>query len=294
MAKDLRYDLDRTDIERQAYYPQASLEIELEDHRLRRTVLELVEAIRNSPVVGNLIKELVPDTDSKKSIPPPGSAGVLNMKCPHCHVAFHWKPEPRALCRDKIASWYLMHTTCPMCERLIVKLLAHNVAVEGASGIPDQEIVVFPRRSNSRPPCPPEVPESIAKRYNQACLILQDSPEAGAALARRCLQQILREEANVKAGNLADEIAQVLTGGKLPATIAESIEAIRHYGNFAAHPTESVVTGEIIDVEDGEAEAVLITLEALFDVYYVSPAKAKASRAKLNAKLREAGKKELR
>jgi hypothetical protein len=98
------------------------------------------------------------------------------------------------------------------------------------------------------------VPEKFAEDYREACLVFSDSPKASAALSRRCLQNLLREAAKVKPGNLADEIQQVLDSGKLPSWIAESIDAVRNSGNFAAHPLKSSATGEVLPVEPGEAE----------------------------------------
>jgi len=68
---------------------------------------------------------------------------------------------------------------------------------------------------------------------------------------------------------------------------------VRLIGNFAAHPVKSQKSGEILDVEPGEAEWTLDVLEELFDFYFVQPAKLQAKRAALNAKLVEAGKKPL-
>jgi hypothetical protein len=47
---------------------------------------------------------------------------------------------------------------------------------------------------------------------------------------------------------------------------------------------------EIVQIEPGEAEWILDVLEELFDFYIVQPAKAKAKRDQLNAKLLEMGK----
>ena len=89
---------------------------------------------------------------------------------------------------------------------------------------------------------------------------------------------------------MSAEIQEVIDTGKLPSHIAESIDAIRNTGNFAAHPAKSTSTGEIIEVEPGEAEWNLDVLESLFDYYYVQLAVIKRKRDALNAKLKEAGK----
>ncbi len=65
---------------------------------------------------------------------------------------------------------------------------------------------------------------------------------------------------------------------------------MRNIGNFAAHPTKSDSSGEIVDVEPGEADWLLETLEGLFDFYFVQPKLLEAKRAALNQKLEDAGK----
>jgi hypothetical protein len=62
---------------------------------------------------------------------------------------------------------------------------------------------------------------------------------------------------------LNDQIDEVLP--PLPGYLSESVDAIRVVGNFAAHPSKSEHTGEIADVEDGEAEWLLYTLKGLLD-----------------------------
>ena len=150
--------------------------------------------------------------------------------------------------------------------------------------------LLYPKTQLGRSPISPHVPPRIAEDYKEACLVASDSPKASAALSRRILQTILRETAKVKPGDLADEIQQLLDSGKLPSHLAESIDGVRHIGNFAAHPSKSKSTGEIVDVEPGEAEWLLDTLESLFDFYFVQPAKTAEKRAKLNEKLSELGK----
>ena len=152
-----------------------------------------------------------------------------------------------------------------------------------------RETIVRPRIS-AREPLSPDVPDTIKKDYLEACLVLNDSPKASAALSRRCLQHLLREKAGIKRGNLADEIQQVLDAKILPPQLAEDIDGVRNVGNFAAHPEKSTKTGEIIDVEPGEAEWLLTTLEGLFDFFYVQPAAHQRRRDAVNAKLKEAGK----
>ena len=204
------------------------------------------------------------------------------MKCPHCLDSFFEAIDRSFLGNDTIGSWWVEKTQCPSCKKLIVHLMVY---IGGSNA---NKIMVLPR-GMARPPLPPEVPEKYAEDYKEASLVLSDSPKASAALSRRCLQHLLRDEFKVKPGTLADEIQQVIDGGKLPTYLIEAIDGVRNIGNFAAHPLKSQSTGEIIDVEPGEAEWNLDVLEGLFDFFFVQTEKLKLRRDALNKKLVDAG-----
>jgi len=217
------------------------------------------------------------------------------MKCPHCLVAFHDKPNATTIGDDVDGGWVLLSTTCPECRRLILTLLNGPAVYEHPGGKflsisqINKATVVRPKgavRSSS----PKEVPKDIADDYNEACLVLADSAKASAALSRRCLQNLLREAAKVKPRDLFDEIQEVLDSGKIPPYVAEGLDAVRAIGNFAAHPIKSKHSGEVIPVGPGEAEWNLDVLESLFDFYYVQPTLLKAKQDALNKKLAAAGK----
>ncbi|MBL8866857.1 MAG: DUF4145 domain-containing protein [Planctomycetia bacterium] len=147
--------------------------------------------------------------------------------------------------------------------------------------------MVYPR-GVTRSPLPGCVPEKFAVDYQEACLVLTDSPKASAALSRRCLQHVLREVAKTTKKDLAKQIDEVLPS--LPSYLQGMIDSVRNVGNFAAHPMKSTNTGEIIDVEPGEAELLLEVIEMTFDHYFVQPDQVAKRRAALNAKLVEVGK----
>lgn len=121
--------------------------------------------------------------------------------------------------------------------------------------------------------------------------MLADSPKASAALSRRCLQMILKDKGGAKTKNLADQIDEVVPN--VPSHIAADLHAVRNIGNFAAHPLKSSNTGEIVEIEDEEAEWNLDVLELLFDFYFVQPAISARRKAALNRKLKDAGKPEI-
>lgn len=213
------------------------------------------------------------------------------MKCPHCHKAVHAERTTHEIGNvGKAENWrYLWRAhfiTCPACHKPIIYLeYEKNYGSTSRRGM---TFMVFPKGAQ-RPLAPPEVPEAVARDFNEACIVFDDSPQASAALSRRCLQLLLAERDVSKSDNLSTAIDAALTR-HLPSHIAENLDAIRNIGNFAAHPQKSMNSGEILPVEPHEAEWNLDVLETLFDYYYVQPAKSAARREALNKKLEEAGK----
>jgi hypothetical protein len=204
------------------------------------------------------------------------------MQCPHCLVDYHDSPTHFPIGNDADGEWYIRRHVCSKCLHSTFFLLGKQ-----------SQRMVWPK-GTGRAPTPPEVPNDLKEDYEEACRVLADSPKSSAALGRRCLQYILRETEKVKHGDLDGEIQQVLDKGKLPTHIAESIDAVRTTGNFAAHPIKSKSTGEIVPVEPHEAEWNLEVVEMLFDFYYVQPALIRKKRAAHDAKLKDAGKRPLK
>lgn len=222
------------------------------------------------------------------------------MKCPHCNVEINPSFSEIPLGKDSVSSASIYWMMCPNseCGKHILKFArgksGRDLHVNGNSqnlitSKIEKEDIIYPMVS-SRPKAATEVDNHIAQDFNEACLVLSLSPKASAALSRRCLQNILREKAGVTHGNLVKEIEQVINDGKTPSYITENIDAIRNIGNFAAHPSKDRASGEIIDVDPGEADWLLDVLEMLFDFYYVQPEVIKKKRVDLDAKLRAAGK----
>jgi len=185
---------------------------------------------------------------------------------------------------------FAVHSSCPSCEKEILK--EKFFKSDGRQWRLKNETQLRPR-GNSRP-LSSDVLSKYADPFQQANLVLPISPEASAAISRRTLQLLLRDEAKVTPSNLINEIQEVIDSGKLPTELSESIDAIRNIGNFGSHPIKSTNTGEIIDVEPGEAEWNLEVLEELFDHYIIKPKRLKAKRAALDKKLADAGKKPMK
>lgn len=213
------------------------------------------------------------------------------MKCPHCITDFHDNETRRVIERDHDGYWGIGYCRCSACGRIIIRLFAAQHYYPGTNDFGNelQSYLVRPKIAG-RPPVPAEVPDEFSSDYKEACLVLPDSTKASAALSRRCLQKLIREKIGVRRPDLFKEIQEVIDNHNLPSHIADSLDAIRVVGNFAAHPIKSQSTGEIVEVEPGEAEWNLDVLESLFDHYFVAPARTAARKAKLNQKLQDAGK----
>lgn len=221
------------------------------------------------------------------------------MKCPFCNHDITPETKNYFLRKDSDGYWFILFHQCPNedCKKFFLEL-ANSLEPAGTAGnvFPvriDNRFLIFPRKA-TREMAKPEVPKEIADDFNEAIMVLNDSPKASAALGRRCLQNLLREKAGVKHGNLTEEIEEILNRKELPSHLANGLDAVRQIGNFAAHPIKSEKSGEIVPIEPGEAEWILDILEGLFDFYFVQPEIIKQKKEKLNKKLEEAGKPKLK
>lgn len=212
------------------------------------------------------------------------------MECPYCRKAIHEDVHVVHLGFDDSSNWAALTRQCPACKKLIVGLMRVNTQDPYEDdpswyGI-SEETIVMPRVPE-RDPIPPEVPSEFTTDYEEACRILIDSPQASAALSRRCLQHILRECAGVEASSLFREIQSVVDRGAIPPYLVDALQEIRVAGNLAAHPMKSGRTAEIVKVEHVEAERSLAVIEALFDFYFVRPEREKQQRDALFRKFEE-------
>lgn len=211
------------------------------------------------------------------------------MKCLHCQVEVHSAISSSRLNQGasigkeagKHTFWTALHMECPACGKALIW-------IEQRHEHGNTKWCVYPL-NGSRSPAPSIVPSVLADDFNESAAVLSISPKASAALSRRCLQELLRQQGFTDK-DLAPAIQKGLDSKTIPAELAENLDAIRNIGNFAAHPMKDKSTGEILPVEPHEAEWNLEVLEGLFDFYYVQPAKASARRADLDEKLKAAGK----
>ena len=217
------------------------------------------------------------------------------MYCPHCGIAFHdsWgETIIRNPTNEDRTAWKASVTRCPSCDGETVKLSQFDLSHSGAPTGLLFDFVAYPKTTH-RAPTPKELPKDIKEDYEEACMVLPVSNKASAALSRRCLQAILKGQ-GYRQRDLAKQI-DALMGEQdptkaIPSALRQTVDAIRNFGNFSAHPITDQTTLQVIEVEPGEAQWCLEILEEMFDHYYVKPAPAAARRAALNAKLASAGK----
>jgi hypothetical protein len=231
------------------------------------------------------------------------------MECPHCNKSIAWKPNNIAGWSDEIDNdddddddeynnfYTLFSEECPACHKQIIVLNIRFCRLEyNDNGHSDyvkyeeSKEILYPKYKQIKG-VNDEVPKNYKKEFIEAYLVAQVSPKASAALSRRLLQQILQEEFNIKSTiNLSKQIEVFINLPNIPPLLSQAIDAIRNIGNFAAHPTKSETTGEIADVENGEAEWLLEILEYLFDFTFVQPKLLEERKKKLNQKLQDLGK----
>jgi len=216
-------------------------------------------------------------------------------KCPYCGLGVRFETvnlnntagsrSATIITPSKIP--LILHiSACPTCGKPIIathfeKTTTTGKLVVDTMILPDSVVRPVPKEVEAEAP-------DLAEDFKEAVVVYPKSKKASAALSRRCLQFVLTHKGGAKKKDLADQIDEVMP--HLPAQLALNVDAIRQVGNFAAHPIKSTSSGEIVQVEEGEAEWLLEVLEELFEHYYVAPARANDRRTALNAKLGELGK----
>lgn len=222
------------------------------------------------------------------------------MLCPYCNLAINLDTKEVKvigctwddLDDNEGSGFELKHGMCPSCDGLIILLTEGRVRFYGdhVSMIEcRKESLIYPKNKVNKP-LPVEVDGIYRNDFMEAYLVLDISPKASAAISRRLLQHILRDKFGIKAKDLNKEIEIFIERSDIPSYIVNSVDAIRNVGNFAAHPLKVQSTGEIVEVEYGEAEWLLEVLEALYDFCIVQPKRLEERRNTLNKKLQELGK----
>jgi hypothetical protein len=121
---------------------------------------------------------------------------------------------------------------CYVCEKLAVWV---------------HDAVVSPFNKDG-PPHHSDMPEDIARDYDEARTILKMSPRGAAALLRLCVQKLCDELG--QKGKKIDAAIAGLVGEGLSPVISEALDSVRVIGNEAVHP------GGVMDLRDDHDTAV--------------------------------------
>lgn len=218
----------------------------------------------------------------------------MTNRCPHCNILAHWSWDRYGAFekdRSENRGTGLKISCCPNCEEYVIVLEEGELNSIDFVDNPFKETMLFPQKSHGM--ATEYIPKNLYEEYEEALNVLSISPRASAALTRGLLQRILREQFSIEERTLSKEIEKFIQMEQIPSYLTDTVDAIRNIGNFAAHPSKDLSTGEVVQVEKGEAEWLIEIIEAMFDFAYVQPQKIEKRKFQLNEKLEKIGKKSI-
>ena len=96
------------------------------------------------------------------------------------------------------------------------------------------------------------MPSEFVTDYEEALAVLPVSPKASAALSRRVLQSIIKDQ-GYYGRSLARQIDKLLAENRsdkvLPTSVRANVDVVRNLGNFAAHAITDDTTLQVIPGE---------------------------------------------
>ena len=154
----------------------------------------------------------------------------------------------------------------PKCRKFSLSASLHGLEIVGNRSYTGKHLkswsLVPPSRARS---FMVDLPQHILEDYQEACLALEVSPKVAAALARRCLSEMLRDFWHVQHGRLGDEFRQVK--GTVDPLTWETIDSVRKSGMIGARM--EIEGAEILETEPGEAKLLIGLVETLIEDWYV-------------------------
>lgn len=225
------------------------------------------------------------------------------MICPHCQVSVpSGKWESVEIVSDDDYNYKINHFHCAECLKISIKFICNpkRVIRFPTSGVYDggtsagrgkytgpsfSEEFLIPK-TTPRKPIPKDVENIYVQDYNHAVNLLPVNSMASAAFSRRLLQHYIEKKLKIKKPDLKQEIKELKKLKRYPSDLIDLFDNVRHYGVFAAHAKTDQISGEIIDIDPGEADSLLDILEEMFDYDYERPRRIKDRDKKLQDKLK--------
>jgi hypothetical protein len=164
--------------------------------------------------------------------------GAGSFRCPHCRVYSEqrWQNIKYHMNRghEEVGS-IARCTNCTL----------YSVWIEGD---------MFYPKASTAPNAHEEMPDEVKRDFDEARLVVEDSPRAAAALLRLAIQRLVDDELEADGGRLYDQIGNLVEDGVISERIQRALDAVRVIGNNSVHPGE-------MDMDDNRDTAeVLFTL----------------------------------
>lgn len=173
----------------------------------------------------------------KKYVKPTFEASAFN--CPHCgaYSTMKWDRFYGRFSNDKeVGGYSFFDSFCCHCGKQMIWYVKDK-----------QARVFFPREVTIAPE--ENMPDKVREIYEEASLILGDSPRASCALLRLALQELMRYlkdnvdgYGGLKIERLDKDIQEVINIGNFHQAekemIEEAMNSVRLIGNRAVHPSE--------------------------------------------------------
>jgi len=120
------------------------------------------------------------------------------------------------------------------------------------------------------------LPPPVYELYAEALSVEKQSPRACTTLVGVTLEAVCQVE-QAKGTSLSEQLNDLVTSGRIPATIGEMAQHLRYLRNIGVHVTHEKVTEEDIPV-------LLEVLEAILEYLYVFPATMHALQTRVETK----------
>lgn len=82
------------------------------------------------------------------------------------------------------------------------------------------------------------MPEDVKRDYEEARLVVDDSPRSAAALLRLAIQRMVEDHLDEEDDSLYKIIGNLVAGGRISSRTQKALDSVRVIGNNAVHPGE--------------------------------------------------------
>jgi len=199
---------------------------------------------------------------------------MTQIICPHCFVTIFnsWilLPTNQPIMANELG-YSFVYMKCPACNESIVKMEWNSFNKNSRLYEPLSEssgwryvLPINPIRFKLNG----EIPEKYQKMFLESASILENSPDASAAISRKCLQELLKDYEKTNSDTLYLQIEEVVKKTNLDPSLSNLLHLLRKTGNAGVH-LKLKISGQILEVDKKDAESSLKILFQLFNFYIV-------------------------